>query len=237
MADHWYVLGDDGKPVGPLELASLDAQARAGKLDLSTKVNRAGTDDWVALGAVLKLNTAPNTRSGASIAVGRGQVDWLRIATLALVALLTGASGWIIYLLTESQKVARSDAAELRTLLEDQAATREKQRVEAAGILVNISATINDCYANNSMAECHVTNTLSKPIIACMVGRIAQKDSNGVQLKSMPMCTGPVRPLETKAVSAPWSGGRPVDMCNNVRGFLDWDKCTFSVENYAPQKE
>ncbi len=93
--DHWYVLGPGKQPQGPFTSSDIARRFAAGELSAATRVNRAGTDDWVLLGTV-----AGPTAPAAPPPPKQGPIDTSLRANLrslvGLVVLLVvvGAGYW-----------------------------------------------------------------------------------------------------------------------------------------------
>lgn len=92
-----------------------------------------------------------------------------------------------------------------------------------------------NCSANNTGIDCAFTNISARPIVTCLIGTIRKTGASGVGLSSMPLCSGPIAPFETRNVSAHWTGGFAKDLCNTKLGdteILDWTKCDFNTADY-----
>lgn len=129
------------------------------------------------------------------------------------------------------REAARVAALEEREKADAERRAEDKARTEPSR--VSLKQALHECSATNSDATCYLTNFDGPPIVTCMQGLLVQKEAAGVRLYSMPMCSGPIRPNETRAVSAPWSGGRASDICKSASGYLDFGKCDFTVIDYV----
>lgn len=246
----WFVLREgDKEPAGPYGREEIRELLAKGKLGLEARANAVGTDAWVRLREVMGREGPPNddssARGSASQDVPPGneprtsvrsglRTAYVLIGVGAVLAIELGVASYLLLTALERQHVERRDAQEqarqedLKRAEEEKAAARTEQR----GTVVALDAIAHDCLADNSVATCYLTNGSDKPLVACMQGIVMQKESAGIRLYSMPMCTGPIPPMTTKQVSAPWVQGRVVDLCHDVRGFLEWDKCDFKVINH-----
>lgn len=162
----------------------------------------------------------------------------IALITPILLAVLIVEGGVLFALM----KQADADREAARTVAQEQrdqadADRREQERARTEPVRVPLATIKHSCNATNGEATCYVTNFDGPPIVACMQGLLVQKEAAGVRLYSMPMCSGPVRPNETRAISAPWDGGRAGDMCKSAAGYLDFDKCMFTVIDYENKSQ
>jgi hypothetical protein len=109
---------------------------------------------------------------------------------------------------------------------------RQQELTRSEPAVVPLSKISHECSALNSDITCYLTNFAKTPVVTCMQGLLVQKEAAGVRLYSMPMCSGPIPPLATRAVTGPWSGGRASDICKGGN-YLDFGKCNFTVIDYV----
>lgn len=158
---------------------------------------------------------------------------WWLIVTIALAAVLCVEVA--IFFVVDAKRRDQAEALH-QDELRAEAARRAEEKAQAEPRLTPLSKTRHECSAVNTEVTCYVTNFDEFPILSCMQGLIAQKEAAGVRLYAMPMCTGPIAPRTTRAVSAPWGSGRASDICKSGgSGFLDWEKCNFTVIDFEPK--
>ena len=173
--------------------------------------------------------------SGSQPSAGTSSVvKYIVLALLAVLVVEIPLVAW--WQVSNGRKTSAELAKVLSSFWEAQEARRaklaEKEKANRLGRVVKKRDTLSDCYATNSLVTCHFTNLQPTAVVLCLQGVIVQKEAAGVRLYSMPICSGPVSPKETKSVSAPWEGGRAKNICKGRRGYLDWDKCDFNVIDY-----
>lgn len=99
---------------------------------------------------------------------------------------------------------------------------------------VNADLLTHNCHAGNSGIECTFTNTDEIDAITCLRGILSQKKANWVKIKSLPICTGKIKPQHTVTISSPWVGGFAKDICFSTNRLdmrvLDWEACNFIAE-------
>lgn len=172
--------------------------------------------------------TQPPAPSGTRVAP-----LWWLVVTTALAALLCIEVATFFLL-----DMRRRDQAEVVRIeeLRAEASRRAEEKAQAEPRVTPVSKTRHECSAVNNEVTCYLTNFEQYPISACMQGLIAQKEAAGVRLYAMPMCTGPIPPRATRSVTAPWASGRASDICKSGgAGYLDWEKCNFTVLDYEPK--
>ena len=157
------------------------------------------------------------------------------IALLGVIIVQVGALFAIYVMRSSAAVVAQATALDLRDKADVERHTADRARTEPAQVA--FSKVKHECSASNAEASCSVTNFGAGPIVTCMQGLLVQKEAAGVRLYSMPFCSGPIRPSETRSVAAPWSGGRASDMCKGRNGYLDFDQCNFTVIDYDHKPE
>lgn len=163
----------------------------------------------------------------------------LWIATVALLSLLIvegfALAAWSVKREGEHEAARKVEQAERD---KSAAAQHEADRLRSEPQLVSFAKTRHECSAINNEVTCHLTNFEKTPIVTCMQGVLVQKEAAGVRLYSMPMCSGPISPMTTLSVTAPWDAGRATDICkSSTSNFLDWEKCNFSVIDYEKKAE
>jgi hypothetical protein len=137
-----------------------------------------------------------------------------------------GTDEWVAISSSKRDPEPRAEAAE--TARQE----AERRASEDRGRLVPQSALAVDCFATQNLVTCHATNLSSERLVTCVQGVVTQKEAAGVRLSSMPLCSGPVAPLQTVSFEGTFVGGRASDLCRDARGFLDWDECHFNVNDF-----
>jgi hypothetical protein len=88
-------------------------------------------------------------------------------------------------------------------------------------------------YTNGDAAHLVFTNLNPFTVETCVLGVVAKK-GGGAQVKSVPVCTGEMKPRTTVVLEAPYPVGAVKDLCSGepdrfgLRS-LDWDRCTFDL--------
>ena len=84
------------------------------------------------------------------------------------------------------------------------------------------------CATSAMQAECTLTNTKQTLLRVCLKGVIKRANSSATT-ESVVVCTGEVRPKETKTVSAPFPVGAVRSLCPGDYGGVKWDDCSFEM--------
>lgn len=149
----------------------------------------------------------------------------------ALTAL--GAVAYAANANAEAKATAAKQHAELEAKVAAQATQLGDQLTAARRRAYD--TTWDFCAATAFAYECSFTNNSEEPVTVCVQGTLVNKESPGVTLKTMPLCSGRVIPGGTQHVSVSYKGGRPVDICNSPgyggRKEIDFDKCDLKYED------
>lgn len=227
----WYVARDGGRTEGPFEGAEIASLVAVGGLTGTDLVQDEGGSGWVPAGKhpVLGVHLRSHSPSSASPKRGRRPAPWLTIGALAAVLTFLAAGALIfLQLRTRDALLARID----NTTRHVDGVLTEIREANALAPYVSSSDVHNNCTSDRTMVTCTFTNLLEKPITTCAQGVVRQKESPGVQLKSLIMCTGKLYPLESRVVTGPWVGGFADDICYRENAYgkiLDWSKCKFDT--------
>lgn len=258
-ADSWMVL-IDGDERGPATAATV-VEAIMGGLSEAAKVRRSSDRDWVGItshppfaDAFRKMGVgfAPATTAPAK---PQPKVSTASLAASATVTSSRRTSGWMVVgALSAALSTALLVAVLVFVILGKRAAAEsvsvQKEQLAAIGRLTDavrasekadfaeFAKVPNNCIATNTGVTCHFTNTSAGPVETCAVAVLFPKDPEGGRsLKSLPVCSGRIRPNETKSAFAPWTGGFADELCFRRSwgvAHLDWDKCEFKLEGFKP---
>ncbi|WP_437896640.1 hypothetical protein [Sorangium sp. So ce124] len=235
-----WELFDGQEQHGPFtEEAVIEAIGRGMKP--TTKVRPVGKEQWKLIGshgpfaeALARVPANAGQVAATGVASGAPRTSAIAIVGVILLAVLTIEIPVIFAVLSKrdsERELARLAQQERRDKAEADRRAEDLARAEPRR--VSLKKTRHECNATNSETTCYVTNFEDSTIVACMQGLLLNKEAAGIRLYSMPMCTGPVKSNETRVVTAPWDGGRAVNICKSSAGYLDFEKCDFTVIDYA----
>jgi hypothetical protein len=66
--------------------------------------------------------------------------------------------------------------------------------------------------------------------VACFKGTVKNK-LNDDSASTISVCTGEVKPRDTKTVHAVFDVGAIAKLCRGKDGLLEWDRCSFTVND------
>lgn len=162
--------------------------------------------------------------------------SWVKIIAVGAVATPVVLTASMVVDWQRHVDLQAKAATDFAALGQNIQAVRDEVRVGHAATWVGTKDVISTCHAFNDRFECSVTNVKDRPVAACWVGKLAQKEGGGT-MTSTPLCTGRVGPQESRQVSVPWLRGNAKDICNSPGRFgqeLDWSVCVFSAEPLDP---
>jgi len=225
----WFV-SVNGKADGPMEQDALVAAIGRGEIERSAQVCREGTRDWVEAGSLLKVPAAQAANPPRPVRPGG---PWMIAVSVAstLVLAATGALIWRVVTLEESERTHATEQETRLGRIEEQL-----QNANGIGTWVGAEGVPHTCYSDRTNVTCTFTNVSDRDVQTCTRALLRQKEATGIKLESMIICTGRLRPGETRNVVGPWVGGFADDICYSEKPYvgklLDWSKCTFSSEPF-----
>lgn len=225
----WFV-SEDGNEAKAMEQDALLAALKSGRLKPAAQVCREGTRDWVEAGSLLRPRT--DARVTVPLKPVRPGGPWM-LALSALTFLVLATTGVLLWRLLVLEDVQRARAADQDARLGRIEA--ELQKANGNGAWVKVQEVHHNCYTDRTNVTCTFTNLSDRDVQTCTQGTLRQKEAVGVKLESVVICTGRLRPGETRSVSAPWVGGFADDICFKENAYgktLDWGKCSFDTEPY-----
>ncbi len=178
-------------------------------------------------------NDATAPRSALGTPAPQRAPRWVAFATLGACALVPIVLGVLGYVQHGEMVLARQEAA--RAHEELRADMDRHAKLATAFRRVSGAEISTSCSGLNGEMECTFTNTSTDFVTVCVTGKVNNKQSPGVSLSSMVLCSGRLEPLATRRLSVPWQRGRAVDLCNSP-GYggtkqLDWDQCEFNYDD------
>jgi hypothetical protein len=242
MADKWYLLRASSKaPEGPMGTDELRRLIATGSIEAGSRAAAAGTEEWTRIEEIPALAVAPPATQARgpqpTAAAARRSPRWVE-AGVILLGLAFASICASTYILTE--RIARAERehrawlqGELDTQREQRAAERTQDQAWARGTHRALGDIKHECVANMTEVTCSFTNLTDETATACGQGVLIAKEAAGVRLYSGALCSGPILPKQTLSKSTYWDGGRANDVCRGASGYLDWQKCDFTVIDFT----
>lgn len=158
------------------------------------------------------------------------------VASTVTALTAVGAVAYAANANAEAKATAAKQHADLEAKVASQAAQLGDRLASARRR--GYDTTWDHCSATAFAYDCSFTNNSEEPITVCVQGTLVNKESPGVTLKTMPLCSGRVLPGATEHVSVAYKGGSPVDICNSPgyggRKEIDFDKCDLKYDDLPP---
>lgn len=116
----------------------------------------------------------------------------------------------------------------------DAAITQAREQMHMEAAVGKVGAIEDLAWTSGEAAHVVLTNLTSATLYQC-VRAVVRRKSDGTQQRSVPVCSGDLKPHTTTSLDAPYPWGTVKDLCAGkpdsfgVRA-LDWDLCTFDLE-------